>query len=42
MKNVYQKIINEGSVDLDTYLASKVCHLAKKMENSKVTARYIK
>ena len=26
--------INEGSVDLDKFLASKVCHLAKKMEAS--------
>ena len=36
------KMINEGSVDLDKFLASKVCHLAKKMESSKVTARHIK
>ena len=36
------KTINEGSVDLDKFPASKVCQLAKKYESSKVTARYIK
>ena len=36
------KTINEGSVDLDKFPASKVCQLAKKMENSKATARHIK
>ena len=36
------KTINEGSVDLDKFPASKVCQLAKKYESSKVTARHIK
>ena len=36
------KTINKGSVDLDKFLASKMHHLAKKMERSKVTARHIK
>ena len=36
------KTIKEGSVDIDRFLASKVCQLAKKMESSKVTARHIK
>ena len=36
------KTINEGSVDLDKFPASKVCQLAKKYESSKATARYIK
>ena len=36
------KTINEGSVDLDKFPASKVCWLAKKMESSKATARHIK
>ena len=36
------KTINEGSVDLDKFPASKVCQLAKKMESSKATARHIK
>ena len=36
------KTINEGSVDLDKFPASKVCHLAKKYESSKATARHIK
>ena len=36
------KTINEGSVDLDKFLASKVCQLAKKYESSKATARLIK
>ena len=36
------KTINEGSVDLDKFPASKVCQLAKKYERSKATARHIK
>ena len=36
------KTINEGSVDLDKFPASKVCQLAKKYESSKATARHIK
>ena len=36
------KTINEGSVDLDKFPASKVHQLAKKMESSKATARHIK
>ena len=36
------KTINEGSVDLDKFLESKVCQLTKKMESSKATARHIK
>ena len=36
------KTINEGSVDLDKFPASRVCQLAKKMESSKATARHIK
>ena len=36
------KTINEGSVDLDKFSASRVCQLAKKMVNSKATARHIK
>ena len=36
------KTINEGSVDLDKFPTSKVCQLAKKMENPKATARHIK
>ena len=36
------KSINEGSVDLDKFPASKVCQLAKKYKSSKTTARYIK
>ena len=31
------KTINEGSVDLDKFPASKVCQLTKKMESSKAT-----
>ena len=34
--------INEGSVDLDRFPASKIHQLAKKMESSKTTARHIK
>ena len=36
------KTINEGSVDLDKFPASKVCQFAKKYESSKATARHIK
>ena len=36
------RTINEGSIDLDMFPASKVCQLAKKMESSKTTARYIR
>ena len=36
------KRINEGSVDLDKFPASRVHQLAKKMESSKATARHIK
>ena len=36
------KNINEGSVDLDKFPASKVCQLAKKHESSKATARHIR
>ena len=36
------KTINEGSVDLDKFPASKVCQLAKKYESSKATVRHIK
>ena len=35
------KTINEGSVDLEKFPASRVHQLAKKMESSKATARYI-
>ena len=36
------KTINEGTVDLDMFPASKLCQLAKKYESSKATARHIK
>ena len=36
------RTINEGSIDLDKFPASKVCQLAKKMENSKATTRHIR
>ena len=36
------KTINEGSVDLDKFPASRVHQLAMKMESSKATARHIK
>ena len=36
------KTINEGSVDLDKFPASKACQLAKKYESSKATVRHIK
>ena len=34
------KTINEGSVDLEKFPASRMCQLAKKMESSKATARH--
>ena len=36
------KTINEGSVDLDKFPASRVCQFAKRMESSEATARHIK
>ena len=36
------KTINDSNMDLDTFPASKVWQLAKKMESSKATARHIK
>ena len=36
------KTINEGSVDLDKFPASKVCQLANKYESSKATTRHNK
>ena len=36
------KTINEGSVDMDKFPASKVCQLGKTYESSKATARHIK
>ena len=36
------RTINEGSVDLDKFPASKVCQLVKKLEGSKATARHIR
>ena len=36
------KTINEGSVDLDKFPASKVYQLAKRYESSKATVRHIK
>ena len=41
-KEFVSKTINEGSVDLDKFPASKVCQLAKKYGSSKATARHIK
>ena len=35
------RTISDGSVDLDKFPASRVCHLAKKYESSKATARHI-
>ena len=35
------KTINEGNVDIQKFLASKVCQLAKKMESPKATAKHI-
>ena len=36
------RTISDGSIDLDKFLASRVCQLAKKLESSKATARHIK
>ena len=36
------RTITEGSVDLDKFPTSRVCHLAKKFESSKATACHIK
>ena len=36
------RTISDGSVDLDKFLAGRVCHLAKKYESSKATVRHIK
>ena len=36
------KTISDGSINLDKFPASRVCHLAKKLESSKATARHIK
>ena len=36
------KTINDSNIDLDTFPASKVRQLAKKMESSKSTAKHIK
>ena len=36
------KTINEGSVDLEKFPASRVCQLTKKMESSEATARHIR
>ena len=41
-EELVSKAINEGSVDLDKFSASKVCQLAKKYESSKATARHVK
>ena len=41
-KDFVSRTINEGSVDLDKFPASKVRQLAKKMESSKATARHIR
>ena len=36
------RTINEGSIDLDKFPASKVCQHTKKMDSSKATARHIR
>ena len=36
------RTMNEGSVDLDKFPASKVCQVAKKLDSSKATARHIR
>ena len=41
-KDFVSRTINEGSVNLDKFPASKVYQLAKKMESSKATARHIR
>ena len=40
-KDFVTKTINEGNVDIQKFPASKVWQLAKKMESSKATAKYI-
>ena len=42
MRNLCQKTINDSSVDLDKFPASKVRQLAKKMEAAKAIAHHIK
>ena len=41
-EELVSKTVNEGSVYLDKFPASKVCQLAKKYESSKATTRHIK
>ena len=41
-KDFVTKTINEGNVDIQKFPASKVQQLAKKMESSKATAKYIR
>ena len=41
-EDIVSKTLNEGSVDLDMFPASKVCQPSKKYESSKATARHIK
>ena len=36
------RTISDGSVDLDKFATSRVCHLATRMESSKATACHIK
>ena len=38
----FSQISNNSNIDLEKFSASKVRHLAKKLESSKSTARYIK
>ena len=42
MKSLSQETINDSNLDLDKFPASKVRQLAKKLESSKSTAKYIK
>ena len=41
-KEFVSKTINDNNIDLNTFPASKVRQLAKKMESSKATAKHIK
>ena len=41
-EDFFSRTINEGSVDLDKFPASKVCQLAKKLESSKATTIHIR
>ena len=41
-ENFVTKTINEGNVDIQKFPASKVQHLAKKMESTKATAKHIR